>query len=162
MATTKDYYKMLGVKQTASEDEIKQAFRNVAKQYPDSGDPMVATLKEAYSILSDPLKRMEYDRYLEAHIQYEKRENHVAGVTSLQLWEYLTLSAATNYGTTKYYINGSMDPSLRNANFAAVINDFGAEGWDMVGITTAGKERTFIFKRPTKTPMRMMGKKPPA
>lgn len=59
-----DHYKTLGVARNASQDEIKSAFRRLAKQHhPDlGGDPIkFKSLNEAYSILSDPAKRAEYD-----------------------------------------------------------------------------------------------------
>ncbi len=66
----KDYYRSLGVDKNASEDDIKKAFRTLAKKYhPDSTseDKKVAEEKfkeisEAYEVLSDPEKRRRYDQ----------------------------------------------------------------------------------------------------
>jgi hypothetical protein len=62
--TKRDYYEVLGIDRSASEDEIKRAFRKLAKQYhPDtnSGDTSAAEkfkeANEAYSVLSDSNKR---------------------------------------------------------------------------------------------------------
>lgn len=70
MAEPQDYYKTLGVSRTASEQDIKHAFRKLARQYhPDfNPDDMAAEEKfkqvnEAYEILSDPEKRRIYDQY---------------------------------------------------------------------------------------------------
>src|SRR3990172_522029 len=64
----KDYYETLGVRRDVSEEEIKKAYRRLARQYhPDlhPGDKdMEARFKEineAYSVLSDPKKRADYD-----------------------------------------------------------------------------------------------------
>jgi len=66
---SKSYYDILGVQKTASEDEIKSAFRGLAKKYhPDlnpGNEQAVAKFKEAneaYQTLSDPQKRAAYDR----------------------------------------------------------------------------------------------------
>src|SRR5687767_12492203 len=65
----KDYYSVLGVADKATQDEIKKAYRKLAKQYhPDAnqGDPKAADrfkeIGEAYGVLSDPDKRKQYDQ----------------------------------------------------------------------------------------------------
>lgn len=64
----KDYYEILGVSKTASDEEIKRAFRKLAKQYhPDNkqtGDEAkFKEVGEAYAILSDSNKRRQYDQF---------------------------------------------------------------------------------------------------
>ena len=70
MAEKRDYYEVLGVPKGASEDEIKKAYRKVAKKYhPDlNPDDKEAEAKfkeagEAYEVLSDPAKRQRYDQF---------------------------------------------------------------------------------------------------
>lgn len=65
----RDYYEVLGVSKTASDDEIKRAFRKLAKQYhPDinkepGAEEKFKEIGEAYAILSDPEKRRQYDQF---------------------------------------------------------------------------------------------------
>jgi molecular chaperone DnaJ len=65
----RDYYEVLGVPRSANDDELKSAFRNLARQYhPDvSSDPdaeeKFKEINEAYAVLSDSEKRAAYDRF---------------------------------------------------------------------------------------------------
>lgn len=74
----KDYYATLGLSREASEDEIKKAFRKLARQYhPDvakdkkNAEAKFKEINEAYEVLSDPEKRKKYDR-LGAHWRDEE------------------------------------------------------------------------------------------
>ena len=69
MTNKRDYYEVLGVTQSAGADDIKIAFRNLARKYhPDvnkepDAEEKFKEINEAYSVLSDPEKRSAYDRY---------------------------------------------------------------------------------------------------
>lgn len=65
----RDYYETLGVSKTASDDDIRSAFRKLARQYhPDvakdkaSAEEKFKQINEAYEVLSDPQKRQKYDQ----------------------------------------------------------------------------------------------------
>jgi molecular chaperone DnaJ len=66
----KDFYTVLGIGRSASEKEIKQAYRRLARKYHPDVNPGDKTaeakfkeMNEAYEVLSDPEKRKKYDRY---------------------------------------------------------------------------------------------------
>ena len=71
----RDYYEVLGVSKGASEDEIKRAFRKLAKKYhPDvskepNAEEKFKEAQEAYAVLSDKQKRAQYDQY--GHAAFE-------------------------------------------------------------------------------------------
>jgi molecular chaperone DnaJ len=69
MSSNRDYYEVLGVGKNASDDEIKAAFRKLARQYhPDvnkehDAEEKFKEINEAYGVLSDSDKRARYDRF---------------------------------------------------------------------------------------------------
>src|SRR6478735_12404573 len=76
MATKRDFYEVLGIARTATPEEIKKAYRQLAlKNHPDKnpGDPEAERRfkegAEAYEVLSDQSKRQRYDRYGHAGLE---------------------------------------------------------------------------------------------
>jgi curved DNA-binding protein CbpA len=73
MNQLKDYYKILEIKQSATLDEIKKAYRSLSKRYhPDmnkNGVEQFKSINEANSVLSDPAKRKVYDTQYSVHFK---------------------------------------------------------------------------------------------
>ena len=69
MADKRDYYEVLGLSKNASEDDIKKAYRKLAKKYhPDinkaaDAEEKFKEINEAYEVLSDPQKKATYDQF---------------------------------------------------------------------------------------------------
>ena len=116
-----DYYKILGVGKTASDDEIKKAYRKLAMKYhPDhtkgdkSAEDKFKKISEAYAVLSDKEKRRQYDEF----------------------------------GSAGFHQRFSQEDIFRNFNFADIFKEFGFGGTDSFRGTKDGVRFSFGSESP--------------
>ena len=80
MSSNKNYYEILGIKRTSSQEEIKKAFRKLASKFhPDRysdntkfAEDMMKNINVAYQVLSDPEKKDAYDKWLRGETSFNK------------------------------------------------------------------------------------------
>ncbi len=113
----RDYYSVLGVNKSADDQEIKKAFRRLAKQYhPDANqdNPEAETqfkeINQAYEVLSDPDKRAQYDRFGPDFARYQQGFNQY------------------QQGNSGGFSNVDMDDSMFDDIFESIFGGFGGRG----------------------------------
>lgn len=100
----KDYYNTLGISKTATEDEIKTAYRKLARRYhPDvNKDPKAEDkfkeVNEAYQVLSDPEKRKKYDQFGSEWQRYQSSGGQPGGF-DWGRWQQAPQGAQPGYRT---------------------------------------------------------------
>lgn len=88
---SRDYYEILGVDKNASQDELKEAYREVALKYhpdrdpdnPEKAEEIFKEASEAYEVLSDPEKRKIYDRYGKEGLKGQARSSDFQSVEDI-------------------------------------------------------------------------------
>ena len=138
MTEKRDYYEVLGVSRNATDQEIKKAYRKLAKKYhPDSNagntraEELFKEITEAYGVLSDPEKKKLYDQFGHAAFENGGAAYQNADGPFGSGWQD---SGSGQDGTwhTFHYEGGSadMDDLLRNL--------FGRDGFDRAGFGSGG------------------------
>ena len=109
----KDYYKILGVSKTATEKEIKSAYRKLAQQFHPDKNPgnnkaedKFKEINEAYEVLGDPQKRAKYDRLGASYAQWE-RAGRPGGGFDFSQWTGSPGGSRTSYGDMKDLFGGA-------------------------------------------------------
>ncbi|MBR5930850.1 MAG: molecular chaperone DnaJ [Lachnospiraceae bacterium] len=132
MADKRDYYEVLGVPKTATQDEIKKAYRKLAKQYHPDMNPGDAQAEakfkeasEAYGVLSDETKRKQYDQF--GHAAFEQGGAGGAGGFNYQ--------------------DMNVDDILRGFGFGDIFSDLFGGGF---GGGTSSRSRAQSYNGPTK------------
>ena len=132
-----DYYQTLGVNKNATADEIKKAYRKLARKYHPDVNPNDAEahkkfqqINEANEVLSDPEKRKKYDAYGENWQHAEAYENarKQQSQGQSQNWQDYTYSGAENEGDFSDFFEslfGRRGSSRREAKFRG--QDYNAE-----------------------------------
>src|SRR2546421_4626995 len=128
----RDYYDILGVKKTATDEEIKKAYRNLAKKHhPDKNkgnkdaENKFKEISEAYAVLSDKEKREQYDRMGREAFSGAGGANPFAGFDFSQFSEQFGGGGARGRRTTSTRRGGT-------GGFTDIFSDLfgGAQGFE--------------------------------
>ena len=112
----KNYYEVLGTSKTASADEIKKAYRNLAfKYHPDrnpgdkSAEEKFKEINEAYDVLSDEKKRADYDSFGTSNSRYSGTNNSYNRNNDFTneetFWNWFNGNTTNSYGNNNTYRN---------------------------------------------------------
>lgn len=115
MTPKRDFYEILGVSKSATQDEIKKAYRKLAMKYhPDvNKEPDAASkfkeVTEAYEVVSDPKKRQQYDQFGHAAFDPSAGFGGFGGGQTYRSGPF-TYTYSTGFGNNGYDFGGFSDP----------------------------------------------------
>lgn len=145
-----DYYQTLGVEKTATEDEIKKAYRKLAKKYhPDqnhgdkSAEEKFKEINEAYEVLKDKEKRARYDQLGSSYKEWQQNGGNSANYN----WNDWFSGAAQQQqggGGARYYTSSDFGDGSQFSDFFSQI--FGGMG--MGGNRGGRRSRTVEYDSP--------------
>lgn len=144
----KDYYSTLGVSKSASQDEIKKAYRKLALKYhPDrtKGDKEAEVkfkeINEANDVLSDPDKRKKYDQLGKNWQSYQQQGSGQGGFD----WSQYANTGGSGSGQTHYKFEGDMGDLFGNSGYSDFFEMlFGQSGFGGGSRRKSGKRSTAI------------------
>lgn len=141
-----DYYALLGVSKSASPDEIKKAYRNLAfKYHPDrnpgdkSAEEKFKKINEAYSVLSDSSKKAQYDAG-------GANPFGSAGQNSYRQGQYGSWGNYNPFGQQGAWSNESYDPFNEWANYSASHRYYYTNKQDDEPLTKSAAFSHLVFK----------------
>ncbi|XP_051866242.1 dnaJ homolog subfamily B member 14-like [Pristis pectinata] len=136
----KDYYEILGISKDASDEDLKKAYRKLAlKFHPDKNHAPGATeafkaIGNAYAVLSNPMKRKDYDQYGEGqspgsyqHGGFEFHRNYESDITPEDLFN-MFFGGGFPTGSTQAYSNGRARFTSQQSYHRADRDDERADG----------------------------------
>ncbi len=142
----KDYYKILGVSKSASQDELKKAYRKLAVKYhPDKNEGDKAAedkfkeIGEAYEVLKDPEKRKKYDQLGANWKQYEN-----AGYNNRN-YGYSNFAGSNPGGGSSFYYEGDLGDIFGSSGegFSDFFKSFFGGGGSRAGSEFSSQQRAF-------------------
>ncbi len=140
----RDYYEVLGVKKTATEEEIKKAYRKLAmKHHPDrnpgnkQAEERFKEINEAYAVLSDKGKRQQYDQFGPSGFsQRYSQEDIFRGFDINDLFKDLGFS--TNDVFSRIFGGGGRGAKVRYGNFDDFSGQRGGPAYDYGDMFSGG------------------------
>jgi curved DNA-binding protein len=144
----RDYYEVLGVKKTATEEEIKKAYRKLAmKHHPDrnpgnkQAEERFKEINEAYAVLSDKAKRQQYDQFGPSGFsQRFSQEDIFRGFDISDLFKDLGFSTNDVFG--RIFGGGGRGAKVRYGNLDDLFGQRGGPAYDYGDMFSGGASQT--------------------